>query len=148
MAWFWQRKKEEKERREQALSSQTKKEQLGRVKKTSPSPVKVAETKLAKKSATKITGIADRVLLGPFVTEKAARLGEKGTYAFMVTPHATKLQIERAVRELYTVHPTKVTVLNSQRKPKMFAQRYGRRSAKRKAYVTLKKGETIDLFKS
>jgi large subunit ribosomal protein L23 len=87
------------------------------------------------------------VLLGPDVTEKAARLAESGTYVFAVAPHAGKIDVARAVQELYDVHPTKVAVLNSQRKPKVFAQRYGRRAAKRKAYVTLTPGESIELFK-
>jgi large subunit ribosomal protein L23 len=145
MAWFWQKQKDEESRKEQQAAAQEKRGKLGGTA-VAEKPSKKPE---AKKSAAKSgsTASADRVLLGPVVTEKAARLAESGTYVFAVAKHAGKIDIARAVSELYDVHPTSVAVLNSQRKPKVFAQRYGRRASLRKAYVTLKAGETIELFK-
>jgi large subunit ribosomal protein L23 len=154
MAWFWQKKKEESERAAQQQATKEKRGQIGRAGTgTQVIPAKDAVVRGTKKPTAKVvaamaTSTADKVLLGAIVTEKAARLAESGTYVFAVTPHATKIQVARAVRELYNVHTTKVAVLTTQRKPKVFAQKYGRRAALRKAYVTLKVGEKIELFKS
>ena len=151
MAWFWQKTKEERARREQQAASQEKRGLIGGA--AAPKEGKGAAAKVAARPADKAassqsTTTIDRTLLGPVVTEKAARLAESGTYVFAVTRHANKLDIAAAVAQLYNVHPTKVTVSNSQRKPKVFAQRYGRRAMTRKAYVSLKSGESIELFKS
>ncbi|MFO0702884.1 MAG: 50S ribosomal protein L23 [Candidatus Andersenbacteria bacterium] len=150
MAWFWQRNKQEAERKEQQAATKEKRASLGKQPTGTPAVGGKAATKKAGAPATAAaaTPTADRVLLGPVVTEKAARLAERGTYVFAVARHATKIEVTRAVRELYAVHPTRVAVLNSQRKPKVFAQKYGRRAATRKAYVTLTAGESIELFKS
>jgi len=147
MAWFWQKQKDEASRKEQQAAAQEKRGKIGGTaasKKPAGKAAKGAPTTAGKSGS---TDSADRVLLGPVVTEKAARLAESGTYVFAVAKHAGKIDIARAVSELYDVHPTSVAVLNSQRKPKVFAQRYGRRASLRKAYVTLKAGETIELFK-
>lgn len=154
MAWFWQKKKEESERAAQQQATKEKRGLIGRAGTgTEAAPAKQPAAKASVKpaataAAALATSTADKVLLGPIVTEKAARLAESGTYVFAVSPHATKIEVVRAVRELYNVHATQVAVLTSQRKPKVFAQKYGRRAAKRKAYVTLKTGEKIELFKS
>jgi large subunit ribosomal protein L23 len=153
MAWFWQKKKEEKDLKvAQTKSAAAKSNLLQRVAK----PVAKADVKKgAKKTAGKTTAskkmkgdasIAHRILVGPIVTEKAALLAEHGTYVFAVTPHANKIDIARAVAGVYNVTPRKVTVVNGQGKTKVFAQKMGRRSGQRKAYVTLTPGESIELF--
>lgn len=150
MAWFWQKEKDEASRKEQQAAAQEKRGKIGAAPEAAKPAAKAAKKGDAKKRAAAPSGStdsADRVLLGPVVTEKAARLAESGTYVFVVAKHAGKIDIARAVSQLYDVHPTSVAVLNSQRKPKVFAQRYGRRASQRKAYVTLKAGETIELFK-
>lgn len=155
MSWFWQKTKEESARREQQAATQEKRGLLGKAARTAApkaeagtASAKKAGAKPAAKPTSESTANVDRTLLGPVVTEKAARLAESGTYVFAVTRHANKLDIAAAVAQLYNVHPIKVTVSNSQRKPKMFAQRYGRRAMTRKAYVSLTAGESIELFKS
>ncbi len=163
MAWFWQRKTREKEQRDAQAQAVSQKRSMfaskdkpatktaGKFKGAQKDSAKVgkAATKGSKAGAQmrQITGAKTYgILLGPIVTEKAARLAESGTFVFAVTPTANKIDIARAVASLYKVHPVDVSVVNGHAKPKMFAQRAGRRSSKRKAYVTLAQGEHIDFF--
>ena len=148
MAWFWQRKKEEKEKKvAQTKSAEAKTGLLSRVRKPlGKTPAKTTEKKSDHKKMKGNASIAHRVLLGPLVTEKAALLAEEGTYVFAVTKYANKIDIARAVAGVYNVTPRKVTVVNAHGKPKVFAQKSGYRSGQRKAYVTLTKGESIELF--
>jgi large subunit ribosomal protein L23 len=159
MAWFWQKKKEESDLKvAQTKSAEAKSNLLSRVAKPSGKNAKSAQKGTAKKAAKKSSGkaaptkmkgdasIAHRILVGPIVTEKAALLAESGTYVFAVTPHANKIEIARAIAGVYNVTPRKVTVVNEKGKSKVFAQKMGRRSGQRKAYVTLTAGESIELF--
>jgi len=89
------------------------------------------------------------VLKDPRITEKAAVVTEKGAYVFNVYPEATKANIKRAVRALYKVSPVKVNVVNTRPKAassRMRRMKPGQKGGGRKAYVYLKKGETIELM--
>jgi large subunit ribosomal protein L23 len=90
---------------------------------------------------------ASHILLAPRITEKGAYLSEGGVYVFNIAQTANKSQIAAAIRELYKVTPRKVTVVNVPRKEVSTrgTNRKGRTAAGKKAYVFLKKGDTIDL---
>ena len=82
----------------------------------------------------------------PWVTEKANQLNPLGKYVFIVTPHATKPEIKKAIKEVYKVDAVAVNVLNRLPKQKNFgAGRTGKVGAYRKAIVTLKAGQKIDI---
>jgi large subunit ribosomal protein L23 len=91
------------------------------------------------------------ILIKPIVTEKMTSQGEAfNRYGFLVVRTANKLQIKKAVEELYGVNVESVNTLNYGGKTKT---RYtksgmmkGRASATKKAVVTLAKGETIDFY--
>lgn len=86
-----------------------------------------------------------KVLLGPFVSEKSAMMGElAGQYAFRVVGDANKREIGRAVELLFEVEVAGVQVLNVKGKVKRLGKRLGRRQDWRKAYVRLKPGHNID----
>ena len=87
------------------------------------------------------------ILISPRITEKAAYLGEKGAYVFNVSKDASKKSIAAAVREIYKVSPRKVTLVAVPRKRVMTrgTNQMGQTRGGKKAYVFLKKGETIDL---
>lgn len=93
-------------------------------------------------TATK-AGAAFRVLLKPIMSEKAASLESHRSYAFRVTPTATKDQIKRAVFQVYGVMPTGVHTLHIQGKQVRFGSYSGKRHDWKKAIVTLKKGDSI-----
>ena len=81
------------------------------------------------------------------ITEKASMHQGTGIYTFDVAQRATKRDIMRAVQQLYKVTPVKVAVVTVPAK-KVRHMRTGRAGVKqggKKAYVYLKKGETISL---
>lgn len=119
-------------------------------KKTEKPAAKKADAKPAKKEAPKKaasdTGEAYRVLLRPIVTEKSMKLSEGGQYVFEVAPGANKIEIKKAVKAVYDVDPTDVAVMRFLGKTTRTRHGNGRRKHWRKAIVTLKKGQSIELF--
>jgi large subunit ribosomal protein L23 len=89
------------------------------------------------------------VLVQPLLTEKITGLRERtNTVGFIVHPDANRLQIKQAVEALLKVKVEKVNVLNIRGKVKRLGRFSGRRSDWKKAFVTLKKGEKIELYES
>ncbi len=91
------------------------------------------------------------IIIKPVVTEKMTALGEKlQRYGFIVQKSANKLQIKKAVEELYGVEVTEVNTMNYNGKTKSrftkTGQVKGRTSSFKKAIVTLAEGETIDFY--
>jgi large subunit ribosomal protein L23 len=75
---------------------------------------------------------------------------EQGKYGFLVTPKANKIEIARAIEKKFNVHVVDVKTISHPGKTKTQFRRSGRFTGKtpsyKKAIVTLKKGETIELF--
>lgn len=83
----------------------------------------------------------------PRVTEKGTRLREKNNViTFDVKIDANKLQVRKAVEGIFKVKVEDVTTVRVEGKKKRMGQRLGRRSDWKKAYVTLKPGQKIELF--
>ncbi len=86
------------------------------------------------------------VVQQPLITEKLTRDQEKlGKYAFQVHPKANKKEIKSAVEKVFNVHVIKVNVLNQRGKWRRVRFQPGRTADWKKAIVTLKKGEKIDI---
>lgn len=92
-----------------------------------------------------VAGGLEGALTAPWLSEKALIGTEKGVYVFAVPGAATKKQVAGAIEKIYKVVPRKVNITNLPRKSKALRSRrgVGYRSARTKAYVYLKKGETI-----
>jgi large subunit ribosomal protein L23 len=87
-----------------------------------------------------------QIILAPIVTEKATFVAEKNNQvAFRVIADATKPEIKAAVELLFKVEVEAVQVLNRKGKAKRFGRFVGRRRNERKAYVSLKDGQEINL---
>lgn len=91
------------------------------------------------------------IIIKPVITEKMTNLGEKlNRYGFIVHKRANKLQIKKAVENLYGVDVDSVNTMNySGKKKSRFTKSgaiTGRTSAYKKAIVTLAEGETIDFY--
>jgi large subunit ribosomal protein L23 len=83
----------------------------------------------------------------PRITEKGTRLKEKNNVlTFEVKADANKVQVRKAIEGIFKVKVSDVTTVNIPGKRKRMGAREGRRSDWKKAYVTLKPGEKIDLF--
>ena len=93
--------------------------------------------------------IADKILLEYRVTEKAANLSANfNQYTFEVAPTANRIEVARAVAKVFNVEVTKVNILNKKPKAKTDRSRGGRPGKKgghKKAIVTLKEGDKIEL---
>jgi len=89
------------------------------------------------------------VLVQPLLTEKITGLRERtNTVGFIVYPDANRVQIKQAVEALLKVKVEKVNVLNIRGKVKRLGRFSGRRSDWKKAFVTLKKGEKLEMYES
>lgn len=135
-------------------TKKTEKEQLAAVEKKAE--VKVGKEKKddkklekveisQKKKMTKSTGVANRVLLHPVVTEKATIAESGGTYTFAVISGATKIDVKNAIKEIYGVKPEQVRVVNMEGKEVRFGRHLGKRNGWKKAIITLPKGESISI---
>ncbi|MCA9384403.1 MAG: 50S ribosomal protein L23 [Candidatus Magasanikbacteria bacterium] len=96
--------------------------------------------------ATQGNALSSRLLRAPRVSEKAARLAEKGTYVFEVAQDAEKISIKRAVESLYGIKVASVRIINVGGKPVKKGRRVSYRSDLKKALVTVKPGQKIDLY--
>lgn len=105
------------------------------------------ETATGKKVAatSKFIG-AHRVLVRPLITEKAANFGVLNKYAFVVTENANKVEVAKAVLAVYGVKPVNVNIVCVKGKAVARGRIKGRRSDLKKAIVTLKKGDTIQIY--
>lgn len=85
------------------------------------------------------------VIVSPVITEKSTNASEHNQVVFNVAPTATKPEIKSAVEALFGVKVEKVNTLVRKGKEKRFRGIKGRQSDVKKAIVTLKDGETIDV---
>ncbi|MFN3780934.1 MAG: 50S ribosomal protein L23 [Candidatus Kapaibacteriota bacterium] len=85
----------------------------------------------------------------PIITEKAMKLGEQRQYVFEVDIEANKIQIKQAVEKMFDVKVESVRTVRLKGKLKRrFTRRgfhYGKTPQRKKAYVTLKEGYSIEL---
>jgi large subunit ribosomal protein L23 len=88
-----------------------------------------------------------QIIKRPLITEKGIRLNEEdNTVVFRVDRRANKLQIKHAVETLFQVEVLKVNTLNVLGKKRRVRFREGKKPDWKKAYVTLREGETITFF--
>ena len=115
-------------------------------KKASKKTVKVDTTKKDKAKAT----LSDfKVLIGPYITEKTMQqLQNTNTVTFKVIPSANKTNIKLAFERVYKVDVKDVKIINVSSKSTTRGGRYqGKISGFKKALITLKEGQAIDLYK-
>jgi large subunit ribosomal protein L23 len=85
------------------------------------------------------------VIKKPIITEKATMASEANAVVFQVAMYATKPMIKEAVEYVFGVKVKAVNTTITKGKTKKFRGRPGVRSDKKKAYVTLEAGNTIDV---
>lgn len=90
---------------------------------------------------------AREIVFRPLITEKGAQLKEAGNqYLFHVDRRANKIEIKKAIEEIFEVHVISVRTIQMPGKKKRMGRFEGKRPDWKKAVVTLKEGETIELF--
>ncbi|PRX99978.1 50S ribosomal protein L23 [Allonocardiopsis opalescens] len=86
------------------------------------------------------------IILAPVISEKSYGLIDQNKYTFVVRPDANKTQIKIAVEQIFNVKVTGVNTLNRSGKRKRTRFGYGQRPGSKRAIVSLKEGDRIDIF--
>lgn len=88
------------------------------------------------------------VLVAPRVTEKSHSVLAQNKYVFQVAPKASKQAVKQAVESAYKVHVIKINMTVTPSQWRFFRGKMGKTGRYKKAVVTLKEGESIDVFKA
>ena len=84
-------------------------------------------------------------IISPNVTEKSTSLSEFNKVVFKVNKNANKKLIKKSIEKIFKVNVIKINTVNIREKVKMVRNRKAYKSGYKKAIITLKKGQTIDL---
>ena len=84
-------------------------------------------------------------ILSPVVTEKSTNLSELNKIVFRVPKGANKKNLKKNIEKIFKVNVTKVNIINKQSRNKISRGRKIKVKGYKKAIITLKKGQTIDL---
>ena len=118
-----------------------------RIKKVKKAPeVRVAEKPKVFKPRAKHLGLAYQVLKSPHISEKATNLVEKNQYTFKIFPRTNKVEIKKAVEDLYGVDVLSVKVIKIPKKRKRLGKITGWKQGYKKAIVKVKKGQKIEVL--
>jgi len=88
------------------------------------------------------------IIIRPVITEKATELAKQNKYVFRVHKKANKDMIEKAISSIFGVTPVKVNVMIVRGKRKRVRYNYGYTASWKKAIVTLKEGDKIEVFET
>lgn len=86
------------------------------------------------------------VVIKPVVSEKSVSLMENGKYTFKVAKDANKIEIRQAIEAIFKVDVVNVATMNVKGKKKRMGRSEGKRPDWKKAIVTLKEGQQIEVF--
>ena len=84
-------------------------------------------------------------ILSPLVTEKSTNLSEQNKIVFKVPSGANKKNLKSNIEKIFKVNVTKVNIINKKSRTKLARGRKVKISGFKKAIITLKKGQSIDL---
>ena len=84
-------------------------------------------------------------ILAPFVTEKSTNLSEQNKIVFKVLKSANKKTLKNNIEKIFKVNVTKINIVNKKNRTKLTRGRKVKVAGYKKAIITLKKGQSIDL---
>ena len=90
------------------------------------------------------TNLYDKII-SPLVTEKSTNLSEHNKIVFKVPSGANKKNLKKNIEKIFKVNVTKINIINKQNRIKLTRGRKVKVSGYKKAIITLKKGQSIDL---
>ena len=93
-----------------------------------------------------VHGDAYKIIMKPLVTEKVSDLGALNKYAFAVAKNANKIEVAKAIKEIYGIKPVGVNVIRMSGKKARYGRITGKRKDWKKAIITLPKGQTIKIY--
>lgn len=90
--------------------------------------------------------LAREIIIKPVVTEKSVDLMQENKYCFKVAKDANKIEIKNAIEEIFKVSVVNVNTVNVHGKMKRMGRYQGRTASWKKAIVTLREGDSIEVF--
>ena len=84
-------------------------------------------------------------IVGPVITEKSTNLSSFNKVVFKVIDTANKKNLKKNIEKIFKVNVTKINIINKQNRKKLTRGRKVKVSGYKKAIITLKKGQSIDL---
>ena len=84
-------------------------------------------------------------ILNPLVTEKSTNLSEMNKVVFKVNRSANKKTVKKSIEKIFKVNVIKINIINKQRRIKTVRGKKVKVQGYKKAIITLKKGQNIDL---
>ncbi len=84
-------------------------------------------------------------IFSPIITEKSTNLSEQGKIVFKVPNGANKKNLKKNIEKIFKVNVTKINIINKQNRKKLTRGRKINVQGYKKAIITLKKGQSIDL---
>ena len=87
-------------------------------------------------------------ILSPFVTEKSTNLSDQNKIVFKVPSSANKNNLKKNIEKIFKVNVTKINIINKQNRKKVTRGKKVKVQGYKKAIITLKKGQSIDLTAS
>lgn len=145
----FKKKHESKEQMRSAAETPAKESKAKAPKEVTSDEAKTADKK--KKQDTKVdlkdrSGHAAQIIIRPLQTEKITDQIMLNQYTFEVAVDATKSEVKKAVKAMYDVDPVKVRTVNMRGKAVRFGRIWSKRKNWRKAIVTLKQGDKIQVY--
>jgi large subunit ribosomal protein L23 len=89
-----------------------------------------------------------KILIRPIITEKATFLSGDNKYVFEVSSEANKIEVAKAFETTYKIKPIKINIVRVKGKAVRYGQTSGRTKLWKKAIITLKAGDKIELATS
>ena len=84
-------------------------------------------------------------ILAPMVTEKSTNLSEQNKVVFKVPTDANKVNLKKNIEKIFKVNVIKINIINKQNRTKVARGKKVKVQGYKKAIITLKKGQSIDL---
>ena len=84
-------------------------------------------------------------IISPVITEKSTNLSEQNKIVFKINKNANKKNVKKSIEKIFKVNVIKVNIINKKTKTKLTRGRKVKVTGYKKAIITLKKGQTIDL---
>ena len=84
-------------------------------------------------------------IISPHITEKSTNLSEQNKIVFKVPTGANKINLKKNIEKIFKVNVTKINIINKQNRTKLTRGKKVKISGFKKAIITLKKGQSIDL---
>ncbi|MDD5749223.1 MAG: 50S ribosomal protein L23 [Patescibacteria group bacterium] len=107
---------------------------------------KTEDSKVVKSAGQNKVQRAYRILIRPIISEKATIGVSLNKYVFEVAQDANKVEIKKAIKEVYGINPQAVNIVNQRGRQVRFGRYFGQTKNTKKAVVTLKKGDSIKLY--